>query len=105
MATSKEKAQELLAQIQAVANARIRPMMGEYLLYVNDKLVGQINENELFIKVTQFGEDFAADLKKQSPYPGAKPAFIIPADKINDQPWLRDFIAGTAEQLPDPKKR
>lgn len=104
MPTTKEKAQEILAQVQTVTNARIRPMMGEYLLYVDEKLVGQINENELFIKVTPFGESFAGDLKKQSPYPGAKPAFLVPANKISDQLWLREFIAGTMEQLPNPKK-
>lgn len=105
MATSKEKAQEILAHVQTIGDARIRSMMGEYLLYVNEKLVGQICDNELFIKVTDFGESFAGDLQKQSPYPGAKPAFLIPSGRISDQTWLRELITGTLEQLPASKRK
>ena len=97
--TSKETAEKILAQVQQIADARIRPMMGEYIIYVNDKVIGQINHGDLFIKVTPFGEKFAAELKKESPYDGAKPAFIVPPEKIGDQAWLKDFLAGTVEQL------
>lgn len=99
MRTPKEKAESLLAHIQQVANARIRPMMGEYILYVDDKVIGQINHSQLFIKVTPFGEDFAGELHKESPYDGAKPAFTVPQDRIDDLAWLRDFLAGTVKQL------
>lgn len=105
MRTTKEQAQEILAKIQTVADARIRPMMGEYIVYVDEKVAGQINGGKLFIKVTPFGESAAPGLVKASPYPGAKPAFIIPEDKIGDQDWLRDFIKGSVEQLPQPKKK
>ena len=105
MRTTKEQAERILSQIQAVADARIRPMMGEYIIYVNDKVIGQINHSDLFIKVTPFGEEFAAGLKKESPYPGAKPAFVVPQDKIDDQVWLREFISGTVGQLPEPKRK
>lgn len=78
MRTPKEKAESLLAHIQQIADARIRPMMGEYILYVDDTVVGQINHSRLFIKVTPFGEGFAKELTKESPYEGAKPAFVVP---------------------------
>lgn len=99
MRTPKEKAESLLAQIQQVADARMRPMMGEYILYVDDKVIGQINHSELFIKVTPFGEEFARDLAKESPYDGAKPAFVVSQNKIDDHEWLRDLIAGTVKEL------
>ena len=99
MKTPKEKAESLLAHIQQVADARIRPMMGEYLLYVDDTLVGQINHSQLFIKVTAFGETYASGLSKDSPYDGAKPAFVVPQDKIDDLDWLKSFLTGTAKEL------
>jgi TfoX/Sxy family transcriptional regulator of competence genes len=99
MRTSKEKAASLLKHIQQVADARIRPMMGEYVLYADDKVIGQINHCLLFVKATPFGEQFAPELEKESPYPGAKPAFVIPEAKINDLPWLQAFIAGTVKEL------
>lgn len=99
MRTPKEKAETLVAHIQQVADARIRPMMGEYILYVNDKVIGQINHSLLFIKVTPFGEEFAKALTKEAPYDGAKPAFVVPQNKIDDIHWLKDFLAGTVKEL------
>lgn len=99
MRTPKERAESLLAHIQQVVDARIRPMMGEYILYVNDKVIGQINHSQLFIKTTPFGEGFAKDLQKESPYDGAKPAFIVPQSKLEDLSWLRKFLTGTVDVL------
>jgi TfoX/Sxy family transcriptional regulator of competence genes len=99
MRTPKETAESLLAQIQQVAHARIRPMMGEYVLYVDDKVIGQINHSQLFIKVTPFGEQFARELITESPYAGAKPAFVVPQDRIDDPVWLRNFLTGTVNEL------
>lgn len=99
MRTPKETAEKLLAHIQQVADARIRPMMGEYILYVDDKVIGQLNHSTLFIKVTPFGEAFAKDLAREAPYDGAKPAFVVPQSKIDELNWLKDFLAGTVKQL------
>jgi TfoX/Sxy family transcriptional regulator of competence genes len=99
MRTSKEKAEQLLAQIQQIADARIRPMMGEYILYVEDKVVGQINHSQLSIKITPFGEEFAKDLMREAPYNGAKPAFVIPQEKINNLTWMQSFLSGTVKDL------
>jgi TfoX/Sxy family transcriptional regulator of competence genes len=74
-------------------------MMGEYILYVDDKVIGQINHSQLLIKVTPFDEEFARELEKQAPYDGAKPAFVVPEDKCNDLTWLQSFLKGTVEAL------
>ncbi len=100
MATDKQTAEAILGHLTAVANARIRSMMGEYLVYVDDIVIGQINENELFIKTTTFGEQFAPELKKRAPYTGAKPAFVIPSDMLTDTEWLGELLTGTLQQLP-----
>lgn len=49
--------------------------------------------------MTPFGEEFAKELQREPPYDGAKPAFVVPRDKIDDLEWLRDFLSGTVEQL------
>lgn len=99
MKTTKPEAENILNRIQQIADARIRPMMGEYLVYVDDVVTGQINHNQLFIKVTAFGETYAGELPRESPYDGAKPAFVIPSDKIDDLDWMKVFIAGTVKDL------
>lgn len=99
MATDKQTAEVLLSKIAAAADARMRPMFGEYVVYVDEKVIGQLNENTLFIKTTKFGEQYAPELERAAPYPGAKPAFIIPPERIEDADWLRDFLAGTRQQV------
>jgi DNA transformation protein len=99
MATSKATAEYFVEQLSEAGEIRIRSMMGEYLLYVDDILVGQINNENLFIKVTSFGESQLADDYKTAPYPGAKPAFKIPADKVNDIAWLNNFVKTSQAEL------
>ncbi|MGI4790182.1 MAG: hypothetical protein ACRYFS_15185 [Janthinobacterium lividum] len=68
--------------LSAVAEARMSPMFGEFVVYVDEKVIGQINESRLFIKVTKFREQFAPELESASPYPGAKVAFVVPSEKM-----------------------
>ena len=98
MATDETTAEGILAQLSAIADARMRPMFGEYVVYVDEKVIGQINESRLFIKRTKFGEAFAPELESASPYPGAKAAFIVPLEKLADAIWLREFVSGTRSQ-------
>jgi TfoX/Sxy family transcriptional regulator of competence genes len=104
MPTDKVVAQKILERLSNTTNARIRPMMGEYLVYADDVLIGQINEGELFIKVTVFGSTFAASLETRSPYSGAKPAYLILEEMIADAPWLSALIQGTVKELSARKK-
>lgn len=99
MATDKATAEGILAQLLAVADARMRPMFGEYVVYVDEKVIGQINEGRLSIKVTKFGEQFAPKLERASPYPGAKPTFVVPPEKLADAACPRNFVSGTRRQL------
>ena len=99
MATDKQVADQVLALITAVADARMRPMFGEYVIYVEEKVIGQLNENTLFIKTTKFGEQYAPELEKAAPYPGAKPAFIVPPERLEEPAWLGEFLTGTRRQI------
>ena len=99
MASSKAKTEEIAQLLSAAGDIRTRSMMGEYLLYVDDVLVGQVNNDELFIKVTAFGDTQLSAEHKVSPYPGAKPAFKIPAAKLGNPEWLTDFVRGSRAAL------
>lgn len=67
MATDKATAEAVLARISAVADARMRPMFGEYVVSVDEAVIGQLNAGELFIKTTKFGADYAPGLETASP--------------------------------------
>jgi TfoX/Sxy family transcriptional regulator of competence genes len=74
-------------------------MFGEYALYSNEKVVGLICDNQLFIKSTSEGRSFAGALTESPPYPGGKPALLID-DRIEDREWLSELIRITERALP-----
>ena len=83
-----------------------KKMFGEYGLYFDDKLFGLVCDNKLFIKPTQSGREYIHDVVEASPYPGAKPSFLI-EEKLDDREWLRKLVKITIDELPalKPKKK
>jgi DNA transformation protein and related proteins len=94
-----------IVQLLATLDIRSRPMFGEYTLYVGDKVVGVVADDHLFIKITRYGQGKLGSENEASAYPGAKPSFLIPSDKVDDAEWLTDLVRHTAEELPAPKPK
>ena len=81
-----------------------RKMFGEYALYCKDKVVALICDNQLFVKPTEAGKSFIGNVVEASPYPGAKPSFLI-GDQIEDSDWISNLIILTEKELPKPKPK
>ncbi len=94
----------VVEQIQNAGVVRYRKMFGEYALYCNDKVIALICDNQLFIKPTEAGKLFIGKVVKASPYPGAKPSFLI-EDQIEDREWLCNLVRLTENELPKPKPK
>jgi TfoX/Sxy family transcriptional regulator of competence genes len=99
MATSREAAEAVIAPLEPVGDIRIRGMMGGWLIYSDDVLIGQVNEGELFLKQTPQVAELTAGLERRSPYDGAKPALVVDAEHLNDPDWVRDVITLTTAAL------
>ena len=52
MASGKDYLAYILEQLSGMGDIRYRPMMGEYLLYYQGKLVGGIYDDRLLVKPT-----------------------------------------------------
>ncbi len=104
MASDETFVQFILDQIQSAGVVRSRKMFGEYALYCNDKVVGLVCDNQLFVKATEPGREFLGKPTMASPYPKAKPAFLI-RDEVEDHLWLSELIRRTEAALPPPKRR
>lgn len=74
-------------------------MMGEYLLYYNNKLFGGIYDNRLLIKIVTNNKKY--QLSEQIPYSGAKPMYFI--EEIDNKELLKTIIIDTCKGLPDKK--
>lgn len=86
-----------------MAEVRARKMFGEYALYCDEKVVALVCRDELVVKDTPEGSEFAGELERMSAYPGAKPGLHVPRDRWKDGEWLAEFIQITADSLPAKK--
>jgi TfoX/Sxy family transcriptional regulator of competence genes len=81
-----------------------KKMFGEFGLFSGGKMFGMICDNRLFFKPTDAGRAFIGDVVEASPYPGAKPIFLI-EDQIDDGEWLSELVRITTRELPLPKRK
>lgn len=106
MATKQSTIDYIQDQLVSTGNVSARKMFGEYALYCNNKVVGVVCDDTLFIKITEAGKEFVGKSYEEGiPYPGAKFSMVIDDDQIEDREWLSSLILITAESLPQPKQK
>lgn len=107
MGTSKEFADYVCDQLIAAGNICCKKMFGEYGVYLDEKIVGLICDNQFFLKKTEAGqvmiEDHLGTVEEGLPYPGAKPQFLI--DSLDDREWLAELLRASYQELPMPKPK
>lgn len=99
MSTTKEYQEYILEQLELLENIRCRAMMGEYLLYYQERLFGGIYDNRLLIKKVESNRKF--NLKEEIPYEGAKPMYLI--EDVDNKELLKEVILETYPDLPEKK--
>ena len=105
MASEQKFVDFIIDQIGLSQQVTNKKMFGEFGLYFDNKLFGLVCDNKLFIKPTQSGREYIKDVVEVSPYPGAKPSFLI-EERLDDREWLRTLVKITVNELPElkPKK-
>lgn len=88
--------------LRPLGEVRTRMMMGDYVVYLNDKLVATACDNTLYVKQLPAIAELMAGAEVGPPYPGAKPQYILP---LTDPQHVRRVIAALYSILPAPKPR
>jgi len=105
MATQRRTIDYLIEQATGAGTVSVKPMFGEYGVYVDGKMIGSVCDDQLFVKPTISGRAHAQPTSDVPPYPGAKPQMLIQADLWEDADWLSELLRITAVELPSPKPR
>ncbi len=105
MASDKVLVETIVERMSGGGEIRAKAMFGEYGIYCDDRMIGQVNENVLHIKMTDAGAAIIRNDRTQPPYEGAKPAFVIDGEDLLDEGYLAQLARVTADALPAPKKR
>ena len=88
----------------AVGDIVIKSMMGGYLVYFKGKLIGDICDNELFLKRTPSSDRLLADSELRYPYEGSKTLMHV-FDRFEDADLIAELLEGMYEELPEKKAR
>ena len=102
MATSKEYLEFVLEQLSDLDGVTYRAMMGEYILYYKDRIIGGIYDDRLLVKPTKTAKELMPSALMQAPYDGAKEMILV--DNIDDKEFLFALFNGMANELPARKR-
>ena len=103
MATDKETAHAVLEELTPAGNIRIRAMMGDYVVYYREKVIGGIYDGKVLLKKTESATQEMPDAKMVVPYPGAKE---MPAlEDFSDAGKLRELFEKMSPELPAPRRK
>ena len=105
MATKESTIEYLTEQLSGLDQIRTRKMFGEYALYCQEKVVGLVCDDQLYVKPIPEAKVFIGEVEEAPPYPGAKNYYLITADRWEDNEWLKELIKIVAVALPLPKKK
>lgn len=103
MATDQGFADYILEQLRLVEGIRLRPMMGEYVLYCKERIAGGLYDGRLLIKPVPRAIEFFGQPAYVRPYPGAKELILV--ENIDDPDDLARLFAAIKNELPLPKTR
>jgi TfoX/Sxy family transcriptional regulator of competence genes len=105
MSTRKDTAEFLVEQLSGVEDVRARRMFGEYGIYVGDRFVAVVCDEDLFVKPTVAGRKYFSGFIERSPFPGAKPWLMVPGEYWDDREWLAGLFLVSAAELPAVKPK
>jgi TfoX/Sxy family transcriptional regulator of competence genes len=105
MGSRQETVDYIIDQLAAAGEVSAKKMFGEYGIYCGGKMVALVCDEQLFIKPTAGGRAWIGTPDEASPYPGAKPCFLIDGGKWDEAAWLCELVRISARELPAPKKK
>lgn len=73
-------------------NITSKKMMGEYILYLNDKIIGGVYDDRLLLKESKELIDFLGDnIQYQLPYEGGNQMIYI--ENVDDKGFLMQLVS------------
>lgn len=104
MASSNEFVNYICEQIAECGSVRSKKMFGEYLIYLNEKPIFIVCNDNLYVKILkETTEIVKKDSEQGFPYNGAKPHYIV--DEIEDKLFLERLASAVEKVTPQPRKK
>lgn len=105
MATRKDTIAFVLERLGHPDRFSVRAMFGEYAVYADGKVVALVCDDQLFVKILPASAALAGTCEQASPFPGAKPYYLVTEDRLSSLSGLAALLIDMAEGLPAPRKK
>ena len=103
MASSKEYLTFILEQLSDLEGISYRAMMGEYIIYYREKIVGGIYDDRLLVKPVKSAVSLMPNAIYELPYDGAKEMLLV--DNVDNKDSLTRLFVAMYDELPAQKKK
>lgn len=103
MASTSEYLQFILDQLSDLDQITYRKMMGEYIIYFRDKIIGGIYDDRLLVKPTRSAKSLMQAASYELPYEGAKEMLLV--DDVDSKEFLTELFSAMYDELPMPKPK
>lgn len=78
-------------------------MMGEYIIYYREKIVGGIYDDRLLVKPIKSAVSLMPNAIYELPYDGAKEMLLV--NNVDNKDFLTRFFVAMYDELPEQKRR
>ena len=78
-------------------------MMGEYIIYYRNRIIGGIYDDRLLVKPTKSARSLMPAAIYESPYDGAKEMLLV--EEVDNKEFLTDLFNAVYDDLPEPKPK
>ena len=105
MASSKDYLQFVLEQLSELQEITYRAMMGEFIIYYREKIIGGIYDDRLLVKPTKSAISYMPTVTYEIPYENAKEMLLV--EEIDNKDFLTGLFNVMYDELPTqkPKKK
>ena len=103
MSTQPETVEFIIEKLGHEGRFRTHAMFGEYALYADEKVVGLVCNDQLYVKILPESAVLADLCEQDTPYPKAKPHYIIEEGQYDQIEDLPEILFKISESLPSPK--
>lgn len=103
MPSSKEYLSFISEQLSFTGEISYKPMMGEYIIYYRDKIIGGIYDDRFLVKPVKSAIKYMPDAIYELPYDGAKEMLLV--ENVDDKDFLEGLLAVMYDELPASKAK
>ena len=89
-----------MGQLEGLGDLRMRKMFGEYCVYVNEKPIVLVCDDQVYVKMVPELDELMANAERGFPYEGASERYIL---DIDNRDLAQEAVAILEQATPTPK--